>query len=445
MAQVRELSHGCNILVATPGRLVDMISRGKVSLERVRLNFPAASIHGDRPQPDREQAWSSFRGGHSQISIATAVAARALDIPKVKRVTNFDLPSDIEECLHQISRTGSIGQPGSAVSFFSECNKNVVLDIVKLMCESKQPILTWLKTRLTYSSGDTRSSKDDSAENERRTNYESFRYPQPGDRGSSYLRSSRLMYRGSPGFIGLGGLFAGVGQQAPPGEGTTGPAGGAMSAVSTGGYSAHLPPGAGTPFPGAIYQAFHRASLSPATNSVSAPHTVSSHGGDATTTMGFSPPTGSFYAGGLGALSGTTPNFTSTYSAAGHQASQQQQQQQQAATATSISGSFAMPYYSQPQAHGSTAPRRQSPQQQVATAAAIVVAAATSSGAQAAVPGPDPNNPLSSPVINVTAMQNDNSFSVDSGTAPSTAVAAASAKAGTVIQQIYRGNRVGGW
>ncbi|KAA0189339.1 ATP-dependent RNA helicase DDX3X [Fasciolopsis buskii] len=36
MAQVRELSHGCNILVATPGRLVDMISRGKVSLERVR-------------------------------------------------------------------------------------------------------------------------------------------------------------------------------------------------------------------------------------------------------------------------------------------------------------------------------------------------------------------------------------------------------------------------
>ncbi|THD22924.1 hypothetical protein D915_006155 [Fasciola hepatica] len=104
-----------------------------------------------------------------------------------------------------------------------------------------------------------------------------------------------------------------------------------------------------------------------------------------------------------------------------------------------------MPYYGQPQAYGSTAPQRQWPQQQAAIAASMISAAAMSSGAQAAVSGPDPNNSLSSPVINVTAMQNENSFSVDSGTASSTSAAAASVKAGTVIQQVYRGNGVGDW
>ncbi len=34
--QLRDLSRGCDLLVATPGRLVDMIGREKVSLESVK-------------------------------------------------------------------------------------------------------------------------------------------------------------------------------------------------------------------------------------------------------------------------------------------------------------------------------------------------------------------------------------------------------------------------
>ena len=33
--------------------------------------------------------------------MATAVAARGLDIPSVKHVINFDMPSDIEEYVHR--------------------------------------------------------------------------------------------------------------------------------------------------------------------------------------------------------------------------------------------------------------------------------------------------------------------------------------------------------
>ncbi|VDP88572.1 unnamed protein product [Echinostoma caproni] len=619
MAQVRELSHGCNILAATPGRLVDMISRGKVSLEHVKylvldeadrmldmgfepqirriveqhrmppagqrqtlmfsatfpkeiqiaidqqssscfrsappnsissihfvadpeglvlvfvetkrgadalahylsqLNFPVASIHGDRPQSDRERALSSFREGHTPILIATAVAARGLDIPNVKHVINFDLPSDIEEYVHRIGRTGRMGQPGSATSFFSERNQNVVRDLVELLRESKQSVPPWLEARLTYSSGDSRRSKNNSASNRRRPNYGSFDCRQHGNRGSSYVstvpmtnnsnlanggfgllakpqQSNRLMYRGGHSFIGRGGPFTGVDQQVPPGmpppmplfqaqprpqhshptallpPGTpsaaamhqflaaaaaaglhpaaapnaggnaNGPTGGTMSAVSTGGYSAHLPPGTGAPFPGATYQAFHPASMFSTPNSVSAHHTISSHGRDGTaTTVVFPPPTGLFHTGGSGALAGTTPTFSSANSAAGHQALQQQQQQQ----ATLIPSNFAMSYYGQPRTYGagSTAPQRQSPHQQQQAAMAAAMVAAMSNGAQATVPGPDPNTSISSPVNNAQPVQNDNSFAIDSGTA-SSPPATGSVKTGPVIQPVYRGNGVGDW
>ena len=35
--QMRDLDRGCHVLVATPGRLVDMLERGKVSLEECRF------------------------------------------------------------------------------------------------------------------------------------------------------------------------------------------------------------------------------------------------------------------------------------------------------------------------------------------------------------------------------------------------------------------------
>jgi superfamily II DNA/RNA helicase len=35
-AQMRDLDKGCHLLVATPGRLVDMIERGKVGLDHCK-------------------------------------------------------------------------------------------------------------------------------------------------------------------------------------------------------------------------------------------------------------------------------------------------------------------------------------------------------------------------------------------------------------------------
>lgn len=82
--------------------------KGADSLEEFLHNegYPVTSIHGDRIQREREDALKQFRSGNTPILVATAVAARGLDIPHVKHVINFDLPSDIEEYVHRIGRTG---------------------------------------------------------------------------------------------------------------------------------------------------------------------------------------------------------------------------------------------------------------------------------------------------------------------------------------------------
>jgi len=111
-----------------------------------REQFPVTSIHGDRTQREREEALKRFRAGRSPILVATAVAARGLDIPNVKHVINFDMPSDVEEYVHRIGRTGRMGNLGLATSFFNDKNRNLAKDLVELIVESNQELPTWLES-----------------------------------------------------------------------------------------------------------------------------------------------------------------------------------------------------------------------------------------------------------------------------------------------------------
>jgi ATP-dependent RNA helicase DDX3X len=120
-------------------RMADMLSEFLMQNE-----FPATSIHGDRTQREREMALATFRSGRTPIMVATAVAARGLDIPNVKHVVNYDLPSDIDDYVHRIGRTGRAGNTGVATAFLNRGNKNIVRELVDLLQEANQDVPQFL-------------------------------------------------------------------------------------------------------------------------------------------------------------------------------------------------------------------------------------------------------------------------------------------------------------
>lgn len=73
-----------------------------------------AGLHGDLKQSQRDRVMNSFRNGHTDILVATDVAARGIDVDDVEAVFNYDVPQDDEYYVHRIGRTGRAGKTGRA-------------------------------------------------------------------------------------------------------------------------------------------------------------------------------------------------------------------------------------------------------------------------------------------------------------------------------------------
>ena len=89
----------------------------KLVSQLAKRGIVADAIHGDRSQAMREKILADFKSGELKYLVATGVAARGLDIGKLGRVLNYDLPFKPEEYIHRIGRTGRAGESGEAISF----------------------------------------------------------------------------------------------------------------------------------------------------------------------------------------------------------------------------------------------------------------------------------------------------------------------------------------
>ncbi|KAJ7234623.1 P-loop containing nucleoside triphosphate hydrolase protein [Mycena haematopus] len=209
----KEGSIGLTLVFVETKRMADMLSDFLMT-----NNLPATSIHGDRTQREREMALQTFRTGRTPIMVATAVAARGLDIPHVTHVINYDLPSDIDDYVHRIGRTGRAGNTGASTAFFNRGNKNIVRELVELLREANQEIPGWLETVAHEASFGS-----------------SFRGRGRG--GSSRGGSSRggRDYRSQSGGGGFGGGGGGYGGGASGGSGGGRPYGGPSSYGGGGG------------------------------------------------------------------------------------------------------------------------------------------------------------------------------------------------------------------
>jgi len=152
------------LLKQPPSRTLIFVEtkRGADSLDDYlyNQNFPTTSIHGDRTQREREDALASFKSGRSPILIATAVAARGLDIKNVMHVINYDMANEIDEYIHRIGRTARVGNPGLATTFYNDRNETTAPDLVKVLMECKQEVPDFLRDHMTRE-----TESDDFSEN----------------------------------------------------------------------------------------------------------------------------------------------------------------------------------------------------------------------------------------------------------------------------------------
>lgn len=77
--------------------------------------YKAAALNGDIAQNQRERVIDSLKDGRLDIVVATDVAARGIDVPRITHVLNVDMPYDPESYVHRIGRTGRAGREGRAL------------------------------------------------------------------------------------------------------------------------------------------------------------------------------------------------------------------------------------------------------------------------------------------------------------------------------------------
>ncbi|KWU44956.1 DEAD-domain-containing protein [Rhodotorula sp. JG-1b] len=92
-------------------------------------NFTVSSMHGEMPQKERDAIMSEFRSGGSRVLITTDVWARGIDVQQVSLVINYDLPSNRENYIHRIGRSGRFGRKGVAINFVTNDDIRVLRDI----------------------------------------------------------------------------------------------------------------------------------------------------------------------------------------------------------------------------------------------------------------------------------------------------------------------------
>ena len=101
----------------------------KVAMILNKNGIPAAAIHGNKSQFQREKALKEFKSGDTRVLVATDIAARGIDVEGISHVINYDLPNEPENYVHRIGRTARAGSEGTAYSFCSAEERNYLNQI----------------------------------------------------------------------------------------------------------------------------------------------------------------------------------------------------------------------------------------------------------------------------------------------------------------------------
>jgi len=116
----RKLDALTRILEVEPieGAIIFVRTKAETTLLAEKLSargHAVAPLNGDLNQRQREQTVEDLKRGKKDIIVATDVAARGLDVPRITHVINYDVPYDTEAYIHRVGRTGRAGRTGKAI------------------------------------------------------------------------------------------------------------------------------------------------------------------------------------------------------------------------------------------------------------------------------------------------------------------------------------------
>ena len=114
-----------------------LFSRTKHGADKIVRNLhkkkiEAAAIHGNKSQNQRQKALKDFKDGKKRVLVATDIAARGIDIDKLRYVINYDIPNESETYVHRIGRCGRAGEEGISISICEPEENAYIRDIEKL-------------------------------------------------------------------------------------------------------------------------------------------------------------------------------------------------------------------------------------------------------------------------------------------------------------------------
>ncbi|XP_060088322.1 probable ATP-dependent RNA helicase DDX59 [Heteronotia binoei] len=89
------------------------------------------SMHADKLQTERTAILQGLLQDKYEVVVSTGILGRGLDLVNVKLVVNFDMPSSMDEYVHQVGRAGRLGQRGTAITFINNNSKKLFWDVVK--------------------------------------------------------------------------------------------------------------------------------------------------------------------------------------------------------------------------------------------------------------------------------------------------------------------------
>jgi ATP-dependent RNA helicase DeaD len=96
------------------------------------MGHAVSALNGDMEQKERERVVAELRNGRLDVIVATDVAARGIDVPRISHVFNFDAPGDAEAYVHRIGRTGRAGRKGRAILLLEPRKRRILHDIERL-------------------------------------------------------------------------------------------------------------------------------------------------------------------------------------------------------------------------------------------------------------------------------------------------------------------------